>query len=128
MTPKIKVAVGPCSGIDTSEYLDEDDREVGDDDDDVDVDVDDGDDGDGDRDVIVCRVSCLSMCMDYEGTFDDDTTLAMRTMKMKKIMIRTMKIIGKERRSWEIVALARFEPKEKLIIMIFPKFEEEKRC
>ena len=43
MTPKIKVAVGPCSGIDTSEYLDEDDREVGDDDDDVDVDVDDGD-------------------------------------------------------------------------------------
>ena len=122
MTPKIKVAVGPCSGIDTSEYLDEDDREVGDRDD---------DDGDGDRDgdVIVCRVSCLiSMSRDYEGTFDDDTTLAMRTMKMKKIMIRTMKIIGKERRSWEIVALARFEPKEKLIIMIFPKFEEEKRC
>ena len=122
MTPKIKVAVGPCSGIDTSEYLDEDDREVGDGDDD------DDDDRDGDRDVIVCRVSCLSMSMDYEGTFDDDTTLAMRTMKMKKIMIRTKKIIGKERRSWEIVALARFEPKEKLIIMIFPKFEEEKRC
>ena len=119
MTPKIKVAVGPCSGIDTSEYLDDDD-EVGDGDDDVD------DDGDGD--VIVCRVSCLSMSMDYEGTFDDDTTLAMRTIKMKKIMIRTMKMIGKERRSWEIVALARFEPKEKLIIMIFPKFEEEKRC
>ena len=80
MTPKIKVAVGPCSGIDTSEYLDDDDK-VGDGDDDVD------DDGDGD--VIVCRVSCLSMCMDYEGTFHDDTTLAMRTMKMKKIMIRT---------------------------------------
>ena len=91
MTPKIKVAVGPCSGIDTSEYLD----------------------GDGEG---------------YQVTFDDDTTLAMRTIKMKKIMIRTKKIIGKERRSWEIVALARFEPKEKLIIMIFPKFEEEKRC
>ena len=61
MTPKIKVAVGPCSGIDTSEYLDEDDREVGDgDDDDDDDDVDD----DGDGDVIVCRVSCLSMSMD----------------------------------------------------------------
>ena len=119
MTPKIKVAVGPCSGIDTSEYLDEDDGEVGDGDD---------DDRDGDRDVIVCRVSCLSMSMDYEGTFDDDTTLAMRTMKMKKIMIRTMKIIGKEGRSWEIVALVRIEPKEKLIIMIFPKFEEENRC
>jgi len=29
------------------------------------------------------------MSMDYEGTFHDDTTLAMRTMKMKKIMIRT---------------------------------------
>ena len=125
MTPKIKVAVGPCSGIDTSEYLDEDDREVGDgDDDDDDDDVDD----DGDGDVIVCRVSCLSMSMDYEGTFDDDTTLAMRTMRMKKIMIRTMKMIGKERRSWEIVALVRVEPKEKLIIMIFPKFEEETRC
>ena len=120
MTPKIKVAVGPCSGIDTSEYLDEDDREVGDGDDD------DGDDGDGD--VIVFRVSCVSMSMDYEGTFDDDTTLAMRTIKMKKIMIRTMKMIGKERRSWEIVALVRIEPKEILIIMIFPKFEEEKKC
>ena len=65
------------------------------------IDDDDDDDGDRDRDVIVCRVSCLSMSMDYEGTFDDDTTLAMRTMKMKKIMIRTMKMIGKERRSWE---------------------------
>ena len=95
---------------------------MGDDDDD------DDDDGDRDRDVIVCRVSCLSMSMDYEGTFHDDTTLAMRTMKMKKIMIRTMKMIGKERRSWEIVALVRIEPKEKLIIMIFPKFEEEKKC
>ena len=95
-----------------------------DDDDDDDDDVDD----DGDGDVIVCRVSCVSMSMDYEGTFDDDTTLAMRTMKMKKIMIRTMKMIGKERRSWEIVALVRIEPKEKLIIMIFPKFKEEKRC
>ena len=91
MTPKIKVAVGPCSGIDTSEYLDEDDREVGDRDD---------DDGDGDRDgdVIVCRVSCLSMSMDYEGTFDDNTTLAMRTMKMKKIM-RTVKMMEKGERS-----------------------------
>ena len=112
MTPKIKVAVGPCSGIDTSEYLDEDDREVGDGDDDDDDGEDDGDgddddddddddDGDRDRDVIVCRVSCLSMSMDYEGTFDDDTTLAMRTMKMKKIMIRTMKMIGKERKIME---------------------------
>ena len=100
MTPKIKVAVGPCSGIDTSEYLDYDDREVGDgdgDDDDED-DVDDGDDRDGDRDVIVCRVSCQSMTMDYEGTFDDDTTLAMRTMKMKKIM-RTVKMMEKGERS-----------------------------
>ena len=62
MTPKIKVAVGPCSGIDTSEYLD----------------------GDGE---------------DYQVTFDDDTTLAMRTMKMKKIMIRTVKMMEKGERS-----------------------------
>ena len=62
MTPKIKVAVGPCSGIDTSEYLD----------------------GDGEG---------------YQVTFDDDTTLAMRTMKMKKIMIRTVKMMEKGERS-----------------------------
>ena len=67
---------------------------------DDDVDHNDVDD-DGVGDVIVCRVSCLSISIDYEGTFDDDTTLAMRTMKMKKIMIRTMKMIGKERKIME---------------------------
>ena len=101
---------------------------MGDDDDDDDDgdDVDDVDD-DGDRDVIVCRVSCVSMSMDYEGTFDDDTTLAMRTMKIKKIMIRTLKMMVKGERSRKIITLVRIEPKEKLIIMIFSKVSGGKK-
>ena len=35
---------------------------------------------------------------------------------------------GKGRKIIEDFALVRIDPKEKLIIMIFPKFEEEKKC